>query len=159
MYGFLIKVSINGSLSSDLFTFILRKHSFINKSKRHFCAILSLQQAYIINFDDITSENQTKHNPKWPHIHDHLCRILIIGGSGSGKTNILLRLISYQLDIDKIYLYAKDPFEPKHQLLIEKREDAGITGIMEYLNTMDDTYNNTNDYNPNEKPKDLICVW
>ena len=47
---------------------------------------------------------------------------LIIGGSGSGKTNALLNLINNQPDIDKIYLYAKDPYEAKYQLLINKRE-------------------------------------
>ena len=51
-------------------------------------------------------------NEKWPYIPDHLCRILIIGGSGSGKTNTLLNLINEQNDIDKIYLYARDLSEP-----------------------------------------------
>ena len=41
--------------------------------------------------------------------------MLIIGRSGSGKTNLLLSLRENQRDIDKIYLYAKDPFEPKYQ--------------------------------------------
>ena len=40
-------------------------------------------------------------------------RILIIGGSGSGKKNTLLNLINGQHDIDKIYLYARDLNEPK----------------------------------------------
>ena len=40
--------------------------------------------------------------------------MLIIGGSGSGKTNSLFNLINQQPDIDKIYLYAKDPSEGKH---------------------------------------------
>ena len=40
-------------------------------------------------------------------IPDHPYIILIIGGSGSGKTNALLNLINNQPDIDKIYLYAK----------------------------------------------------
>ena len=44
----------------------------------------------MINFDDYTNENKTKHNPKWLYIPDHPYRILIIGGSGSGKTNALL---------------------------------------------------------------------
>ena len=39
----------------------------------------------MINFDDYTNENKTKHNPNWPYISDHPYRILIIGGSGSGK--------------------------------------------------------------------------
>ena len=47
----------------------------------------------MINFDDIDSENKTVHNKNWPYISDHPCRILIIGGSGSGKTNALLNLI------------------------------------------------------------------
>ena len=51
---------------------------------------------------------------------------MIIGRSGSGKTNALLNLIKEQDDIDKIYLYAKDLSKPKHQFLIEKRENVGI---------------------------------
>ena len=50
---------------------------------------------------------KTKHNLKWPFIPDHPHRILIIGGSWSGKTNALLNLINNRPDIDKIYLYAK----------------------------------------------------
>ena len=68
----------------------------------------------MINFDDVTKEN-IKNNPNRPHIPDHPCRILITGGSGSGKTNWLFNLISQQVDIDKIYLYAKYPFEAKFQ--------------------------------------------
>ena len=63
----------------------------------------------MINFDDYTNENIIEHNPKWPYIPDHPYRILIIGSSGSGKTNALLNLINNQPDIDKIYLYAKGP--------------------------------------------------
>ena len=65
----------------------------------------------MINFDDYTNENKTEHNLKQPYIPDHPYRILIIGGSQSGKTNALLNLINNQLDSDKIYLYAKDPYE------------------------------------------------
>ena len=65
----------------------------------------------MINFDDYINENKSKHNPDWPYIPDHLYRILIIRGSGSGKTNALFNLINNQPDIDKIYLYAKDPYE------------------------------------------------
>ena len=46
----------------------------------------------MINFDDIANENKAKYNKNWPHIPDHPYRILIIGGSGSGKTNALLKL-------------------------------------------------------------------
>ena len=65
----------------------------------------------MINFDDYTNENIVQHHSKWPYIADHPYRILIIGGSGSGKTNALLNLINNQPDIHKIYLYAKDPYE------------------------------------------------
>ena len=42
-------------------------------------------------------------------IYDYPYRILIVGGYGSGKANALLNLINHEPDIDKIYLYAKDP--------------------------------------------------
>ena len=67
----------------------------------------------MINFDDYTHENKIEHNLNWPYIPDHPYRILTVGGSGSGKTNAL-NLIYNQLDIDKIYLYAKDPYETKY---------------------------------------------
>ena len=69
----------------------------------------------MINFNKYASDNRINHNPEWPYIPDHPYRILIIGGSGSGKTNTLLNLINNQPDIDKIYLYAKDPYETKYQ--------------------------------------------
>ena len=80
----------------------------------------------MINFDNCTNENKREHNSKWPYIPDHLYRILIVGGFGSGKTNALLNLINNQPDIDKIYLYAKDPYEAKFQYLINKREKVGL---------------------------------
>ena len=80
----------------------------------------------MINFDDYVNENKTEHNKNWPYIPDHPYRILIIGGSGSVKINSLLNLIENQPDIDKIYLYAKDPYEPKYQHLIDKRECVDI---------------------------------
>ena len=65
----------------------------------------------MINFDDYANENRTEQNKNWPYIPDHPYRILIIGGSGSGKTYLLLNLIENKPDIDKIYLYAKDQYE------------------------------------------------
>ena len=58
----------------------------------------------MINFDDYVNENKTEHNEYWLFIPDHPYRILITGGSGSGKTNVLLNLIEIQPEIDKIYL-------------------------------------------------------
>ena len=80
----------------------------------------------MINFDDYTKENKINHNPNWPYIPDHPYRILIIGDSGSGKTNTLLNLINNQPDIDKIYLYAKDLYEDKYQFLIKKKRKHRI---------------------------------
>ena len=76
------------------------------------------------NYDQSVKIN---HNSHWPYIPDHPYRILIIGGSGSGKTNVLLNLIRHQHpDTDKIYLYVKDPLQSKYQLLINGREKVGI---------------------------------
>ena len=116
----------------------------------------------MINFDNYVNENKTKHNKNWPYIPDHPYRILIIGGSGSGKTNALINLINGQNDIDKIYLYARDLSEPKYEYLIKKREDVGIkhlnnpNAFIEFSNTMDDVYDNIKDYNSNRRRKILI---
>ena len=105
----------------------------------------------MINLDSITNENNKKHNEKWPYIPDHPYRIIIIGGSGSGKTNALINLINEQNDIDKIYLYARDLSEPKYEYLVKKREDAVIkhlnnpNAFIKRLNTIDDVYGNIND--------------
>ena len=78
----------------------------------------------IKNYDESVEIN---HNRSWPYIPHHRYGILIIGGSGSGKTNVLINSIKHQPpDIDKIYLYVKDPFESKYQLLINRREKVGI---------------------------------
>ena len=97
----------------------------------------------MINLDNIINE---EHNKK--QLYN---LILIIGGSGSGKTKTLLNLIKEQKDIDKIYLYAKDLSEPKYEYLIKNRENAGIKHVNDgnafigYSNMMDDVYKNIDD--------------
>ena len=116
----------------------------------------------MINFDAYANENIIEHNSKRPYIPDHPYRILIIGSSGPRKTNALLNLINNQPDIDKIYLYAKDPYEAKYQYLINKCEKVGLDhfddpkAFMEYPNDMQDVYKNIEDYNPGKKCKVLI---
>ena len=113
-------------------------------------------------FDDYTNENKIEHNSKWPHIPDHPYRILIVGGSRSGKTNALLNLVNNHPDIDKMYIYAKAPYEAKYQYLINEREKVGLyhfkdsKAFMEYSNDMEDVYENIENYNPGKKRKILI---
>ena len=94
---------------------------------------------------------------------DHPYRILINGGSGSGKTNELLNLKKHQQpDIDKIYLYVKEPYESKCQLLINWREKVGIKTLKnskeftDYSQIIDYVYENLEDHNPTKKRKVLI---
>ena len=114
------------------------------------------------NFDEYTNENRMNRNPNQPHILDHSYRILIIGVPGSGKTNALLKLINNQPDIDKIYLYAKDPYKYKYQILINKRESIGLKhfndpkDFIECSNDMHDISKNINDYNPDKENKILV---
>ena len=118
----------------------------------------------MINLDNITNENNKKHDEKW-HLHDHPYRILIIGGSGSAKTNTWLNLIKEQdyCDvIDKIYLCAKDLSEPKYEYLIKKRKDAGIKNVnnpnafIVCSNTMEAVYEDIGNYKPKRNIKTLI---
>ena len=95
----------------------------------------------IKNYDQSVEIN---HNPNWPYIPDHPFRILIIiGGSGSGKTNVLLNLIKYKL-------------------LIYRRKKVGIKksknpkALIDYSQTIDDVYENFEDCNPTKKRKVLI---
>ena len=116
-----------------------------------------------MNFDDYANENKTQHNLKRPYIPDHPYRMLIIGGSGSGKANALLNSISDQLHIDQIYLYVKDTYEAKYQFLINKRESTGLKHFndfkasIEYSDEMPDVYKNINEYNENREGKILIA--
>ena len=115
------------------------------------------------NFDYITKKGIKVHKPKWSDISDHPYQILIVRGSGSGKTNTLLNLINHEPDINKMYLYAKDPYEAIYQLSINKRESMGLKYLndpKDFIadsNDMDDIYENIEEYNPNKNRKILIA--
>ena len=103
----------------------------------------------MFNLDNITKRDDNK---DWSY------RKFIIGPSGSGKTSYLLNSIQKDNNIiDKIYLYAKDLEESKYQLLISKREQAGLkklndkNAFSEYSNTMDDIFENIEGYKKNRK--------
>ena len=121
-----------------------------------------LSKLYMINFDDYANENKTEHNLGSSYIPDHPYRIPLIGGSGSRKTNALLNLIDNQPDIDKSYLYVKDPFHAKYQFLINKRESTGLKHFndpetfIEYLNVMRDLYKNIEKCNSCKEHRILI---
>ena len=111
----------------------------------------------MLNLDNICNNKSDDEN--WPF------RMLIIGPSGSGKTNTLLHLVqnlNETTPVDKIYLYDKDLNEPKYELLINNRENAGIkyfndsTTFIEYSNNIDDVFTNNVDYNKKRKRKVLI---
>ena len=113
----------------------------------------------MLNLDNIVSNKNENKDNNWPF------RMLIIGLSGSGKTNTLLHLIqnlNETTPVDKIYLYAKDLTEPKYEFLINNRKNAGIkhfnnsAAFIEYSNDMDDVFTNIDDYNKKRKRKVLI---
>ena len=112
------------------------------------CSSIIKRQKKKISFDDIAKENIKEHNSNSPQILDHPYGISIIGGTAYGKTNSLFNITNQQPDIDKIYLFAKDPYEGKHQFLINKQESAGLKHVnysrtfTEYPNDMDDIYEN-----------------
>ena len=116
----------------------------------------------MINFDNYVNENKIEHNKNYPYIPDHPYRILITGGSGSGKTNTLINLINKRNYIDKIYLHARDLNKPNYTYLVKKHEDVGIKHVnnpnafLECSNTMDDIYENINDYNSSRRRKILF---
>ena len=87
----------------------------------------------MINFDDVTKENIKENNPSWPQIPDPY-KILIIGGSGSGKRNSNKSSTLYY--IDEICLHAKNSYEAKYWFLIKKRDGTGL----KHLNDSKDFY-------------------
>ena len=111
----------------------------------------------MFKFDCITKEDIKEHNPKWSEIPDHPFRILIIGVSGSGKTNALLTLINHKLDLDKYYMLMIHL--KQYQLLINKRERTSLKylddskAFIEYSNDMDDIHKNIKEHIPNKKRK------
>ena len=112
----------------------------------------------MLDLDGIVSNKKksSSENDDWPF------RMLIIGPTGSGKTNTLLHLIDKFHPIDKIHLFAKDTDEPKYHYLISEREQAGIKilndphAFIEYSNDMNDVLENINNYNKNRDKKVLI---
>ena len=118
----------------------------------------------MINFDYYDNEKKTEHDKKWTYVPDHPYRILTMGGSGSKKTNVLLNLIESQSDTDKIYLYAKGPYEEKYQYLINIREKVSLKffndpkTFIEYSNYMSDVYKNINEYNIDKERNCLLQV-
>ena len=75
-----------------------------------------------------------------------------------------MKVIDNQPDFDKIFLYAKHPYEAKYQYLIKKPEKLGLdhfkdpTAFMEYSHDMQDVYKNIEDYNPRKKRKTLLVL-
>ena len=100
----------------------------------------------MISLDNITNENNKKHNEKWSHIPDHLYRVLI----------------NEQDDTDKICLYAKDLSESKYELFIKNCKNVGnkylndSSAFIECSYSKDDVYENIDHYNPSKKRKILI---
>ena len=80
------------------------------------------------------------------------------------KNKCIIKFNKNQPDIDKIYSYAKDPYEAKYQFLISKRESIGLKhfddlkAFIEYSNDMQDVYKNIDQYNPGKKSKILIVM-
>ena len=74
----------------------------------------------------------------------------------------MLNLINNQLDIDKIYLYAKDPSEEKYKFLISKRESTVLKhfndpkAFIECSNDMQDVYKKIDEYNIGKKRKTIV---
>ena len=118
--------------------------------------------AFIVSELSRGNQKKEEHNPNWPKTPDDPYRIQITRGPGSGKTNSSFDLIRQQPNINKVYLYAKDPYEAKCQFLINKRKSTGLKHFydskifIEYMNNMNDTYKNIEEYNLNKKRKLLI---
>ena len=112
----------------------------------------------------VLQKKTQKNNSNWTQSTDHPHRIVVAGGSGSGKATALLNLMKQQNNdyniIDKIYLYVKDRNEAKCQYLIKKHEEIGLKehedkkAFIEYSNNMQNVHTNIEEYNPNRKRKE-----
>lgn len=108
----------------------------------------------MITFDQVTGENTQERNPRYPQISNHLYRIQVQRGSGSGRTNVWLNLINYQSEIYKIFLYAKDLYEPKYHYFINNIEKVSLKhtkdpkAFIKYSFDMKDIYFSIEKYNP-----------
>ena len=128
---------------------------FIKKQNLYQIKVIKMKKNYYQSV-------KISHNPK-PYIPGTPYRILIIGGLGSGKTNVLLNLIKYQRqDIDKIYLYVKDPFQSKNELLFNGGEKVRFENLkspkafIDYSKAVDYVYENLVDYDTTKKRRVLI---
>ena len=70
----------------------------------------------------MSQKNIIEHNPSWPQIPHYPYKILLFGDLVPGKTSALFNIIVHQSGIDKTFLCAKDPYQVKYQLLINKIE-------------------------------------
>ena len=110
----------------------------------------------MFNFDYVINEDIKEHNPNWPEIPDRGYRILIIRGCGSGKRNALLNLIDNEPDVDKTYLYVKDPSETKYKLIMNQESTRlkyfnDSKAFIECSIDIDDIFKSIEGYNPNKK--------
>ena len=105
------------------------------------------------------------HSPNWSYMPNHPSRILITDGLRSGKTNVLLNFIKHKwpdIVTGYMYLYVKDPFESKDQLLINRREKVVMKhwrdseAFIDYSQIIDDVCENLEDLKPTKKRKMLI---
>ena len=116
----------------------------------------------MFDFDYIATGDMKEHNSNWLEIPNHPYKTLIIGGSVSGKTNSLLTQINHEPDIDNVYSYAKDPYEAKYQVLINKKESTGLKYLndsKDFIEYSNDIYKNIEEYNPNKKRKILNVFY
>ena len=114
----------------------------------------------MINLDNITNENNKEHNKKkWAIYSRPSVQNFDNWWFWIRKNKRIANLINEQSDVDKIYLYAKDLNEQKYEYLIKNHKNTGIkhlndpNAFVDCSNTMDDIYENINDYNPTRKEK------